>query len=185
MQPQPNKQQGLKKLTAAGRTEMRFIIRFILFFALCQGICLGMNRLAPLAANRLQARAGVLLVNTITPGEQAWVREQVIHSAGHAMAVNLGCDGMGPLMLVIAALLAFPLGRYERAFGILLSLPVVLGANLGRIVSLYYILKYRPQLFDTAHIFVGQTAIILIGLLYFLAWTRIAERLPWHRCPPG
>ena len=43
-------------------------------------------------------------------------------------------------------------------------------ANLARTIGLYYTLKYRPDMFDLAHMYIGQTVIIFVGILFFMTW---------------
>jgi exosortase/archaeosortase family protein len=57
-----------------------------------------------------------------------------------------------------------------KVAGILAGSLVLYLANLVRITGLYYTLKYRPGLFDLAHVYIGQTFIICVGILFFLTW---------------
>ncbi|NCC26050.1 MAG: hypothetical protein EOM25_12785, partial [Deltaproteobacteria bacterium] len=51
-----------------------------------------------------------------------------------------------------------------------LGLFLLYWANIARTVVLYYSAKYRPELFDFLHIYVGQTFIIIVTALFFLFW---------------
>ena len=62
------------------------------------------------------------------------------------------------------------MGIRRKILGILVGSLVMYIANLARTIGLYYTLKYRPNMFDLAHVYIGQTFFISVGILFFMAW---------------
>lgn len=96
-----------------------------------------------------------------------------------SVEIAQGCDGIEPMMLFLAALFAFPTRWVLRLPALLLCLPLLAALNLVRIVSLFLIGAYRPELFTVMHTDVWQFVYIVFALVLFgfwLAWaTRIRE----------
>jgi exosortase/archaeosortase family protein len=47
---------------------------------------------------------------------------------------------------------------------------VVYITNLLRVIALFFILKYHPDLFSFAHMYMGQALIIFVCVVFFLIW---------------
>ncbi len=153
------------------KRELRFLLLFVLFFFLGQGIHYATRSYtAPFLVNFLNAGVSSKIINAVTPWEKTRLDGNVIVSGTFQLNVAQGCEGIEGVLLIASAILAFAMGLREKILGIFVGFLVIYGANILRIVSLYYVLKYRPALFDFMHIFVGQTFIIVIGLLFFLFW---------------
>jgi len=80
---------------------------------------------------------------------------------------------MEGIIILVAAILAFPAGIRSKIFGLLGGVFVLYILNLFRIAGLYYILRYKPVWFDLMHIYVGQTIIIFMAFIYFIAWLNL------------
>jgi len=106
----------------------------------------------------------------LTPEEKTTVSGRVIGSGSFSLGIAKGCEGIEGILLLAAAVCAFPMGINKKIVGILTGSLVIYFSNLFRIVGLYYILKYKPQVFDIMHVFVGQTFIIFIALFFFIIW---------------
>lgn len=149
-----------------------FFVRFLLFFVILMTVHF-FTRLytAYFLITTLNAGVSSSIINLITPAERAVVEGQVIHSGTFGVTVARGCDGMDGILLVTAALLAFPMQWKRRLAGIGLGIMLLYGANLVRIVSLYYVTRYQPDWFDLMHIYIWQTLTIFLGVIYFVWWT--------------
>jgi len=153
------------------RKEIRFFLLFFLFFLIGQGVHYATRSwTAPFLVNVLNAGTGSKIINGITPAEKSRVEGNVIVSGNFRLNIAQGCEGTEGFLLIGAAILAFSMSARRKILGLLWGGLVIYLANLLRIVVLYYVLKYRPSLFDFMHIFVGQTFIIVIGLLFFVFW---------------
>jgi exosortase family protein XrtM len=124
----------------------------------------------------LNAEVSSRIINFITPGEKSFSRGGLIGSGTFTIGIAQGCEGIEGILLVTAALCAFNMGMKQKIGGILAGSLILYMANLARIIALYYTLKYRPSMFDFAHVYIGQTFIIFVGILFFMAWITIFAR---------
>jgi exosortase H (IPTLxxWG-CTERM-specific) len=93
-----------------------------------------------------------------------------------AMEIRDGCNGINVVILLWAAILAYPVPWTLRAAGLPFALVGIQVANLARVISLYYIGQYSASLFDFAHHYLWETLIILDGILLFGIWSKLAMR---------
>jgi exosortase family protein XrtM len=162
---------NLRAFTRNYRREIRFFLLFLLFFLAGQGVHYATQSwTAPFLVNVLNAGAGSKIINGVTPGEETRVEGNTIVSGSFRLNIAQGCEGIEGFLLIGAAILAFYMSIRLKLLGLLWGFLVIYFANLLRIVLLYYVLKYRPSLFDFMHIFVGQTFIIVVGILFFVFW---------------
>lgn len=75
------------------------------------------------------------------------------------------------MLLLVAAIWAFQMSIRKKILGSLIGVFILYVFNLIRIVALYYLLKYRPDVFDVTHVYIGQILLILIAFMFFILWT--------------
>ena len=115
------------------------------------------------------ARASGVLLNVL--GEGVIVNGTLVSSSRFAVNVNNGCNGVEAMLILLAAMLAFPATARARAAGLLIGAIAVQVINAVRIVTLYLLGAYQPRLFDIFHTAVWQIAVILVAVGVFLAWS--------------
>ena len=93
-----------------------------------------------------------------------------------AMEIRDGCNGINVVILLWAAILAYPAPWLLRAAGLLFALTGIQAANLARVISLYYIGQYSASLFDFPHHYLWETLIILDGIVVFGIWSKLVMR---------
>ena len=120
----------------------------------------------------LLVRVSTVLLAAI--GEKTQSVGTVIQSSAFAVDVKNGCNGIEAALLLVAAMLAFPASPKQRALGIAGGLAVIQGVNLFRIVSLFWLGVHHRNVFELFHAAVWQTALILLAVGIFLAWSRFA-----------
>ena len=153
------------------REEIRFVLYFILVFLVLQIANYSIRSYtSPLLVHTLTAGVSSRIINFITPGEKSFARGAIIGSGTFTIAIAQGCEGTEGILLVTAALCAFNMWIRWKIVGILVGSLVMYMANLARTIGLYYTLKYRPDMFDLAHMYIGQTVIIFVGILFFMTW---------------
>jgi exosortase family protein XrtM len=118
----------------------------------------------------LVAPAGVL-VNLISASEQATWADNRLQSRRAILDVVRGCDGIGLLLLLTAAVLAFPAPWRLKLVGVLGGWLVMYLLNLARIVGLYFVVAYQGAWFIPLHTLLIPGALVLLGGLYFHLWT--------------
>lgn len=115
------------------------------------------------------ARASAFLLNVI--GENVTVRGTVVTSARFGVNINNGCNGVEAMLILLAAIVAFPASMRARIAGLLLGAIAVQILNAIRILTLYLLGAYQPRLFDVFHTAIWQIVIILAAIGFFLAWS--------------
>jgi exosortase/archaeosortase family protein len=103
-------------------------------------------------------------------GEQAIASGAQISSSKFTVTIARGCDGLPPIALFVAALGAFPAPWILRLPALLVCVPILAAFNLVRIVSLYFVGAYYPDLFHVMHVDVWQVLYILFGVVLFSLW---------------
>lgn len=100
------------------------------------------------------------------------------HPSGYAVRVANGCSGVEAVILLTAAMLAFPATARARLVGVLLGGALLLGVNVLRVLSLLYVGVHRPDWFDFIHLHLWDLLILLDSVLLFVLWVR------WSGAPP-
>lgn len=91
-------------------------------------------------------------------------------STGFAIAIERGCNGVEAVIVLVAAMLAYPATWREKLIGMGLGFVAVQALNLVRIVSLFYLGNWNRDWFDWFHLYVWQALIISDALVTFLIW---------------
>ncbi len=97
-------------------------------------------------------------------------------SSAGGVAVESECNGVEAIIILVAAMLAFPGPLWAKAVGVLMGASLVQGLNLLRIVSLFYLLQWNRDWFEWFHMYLWPTLIILDALVVFFLWTRLMGR---------
>jgi exosortase H (IPTLxxWG-CTERM-specific) len=89
-----------------------------------------------------------------------------------AGCVNIaeGCNSVYATIIFIGGVLAFPASWHHKIIGTILGVVALFVINLVRVVTLVYLSGSNKKLFDEAHLYIWQFAIILIGGLLWLLW---------------
>lgn len=93
-----------------------------------------------------------------------------VSSPEFGVTIARGCDGIQAMALFVAALFAFPAAWRLKLPALPVCLPLLAILNLLRIVSLYLVGIYYPDLFHVMHVDVWQAVYILFALSLFGLW---------------
>lgn len=106
----------------------------------------------------------------------------VIRDASTLFAVEIaaGCNGVEAMILLVAAMIAFPSPRRYKLVGIVIGIIAIQTLNLARIVSLFFLGMWNETAFEWAHLYVWQALIMLDALVVFLLWIRSLPRNRGH-----
>ena len=108
-------------------------------------------------------------------GTTTQVNGTILSSGSFAVNIVAECTAVGPLVLFIGAVFAYPASLKARAIGVMAGLVALTLINLVRIISLFLLGSAYPQYLEIAHLLVWQTAIILFAIVLWLLWVeRIA-----------
>ena len=156
----------------AAKPETRFLVRFVAFLAVFYlGVAVRPVNdyvIVPFTAQIVTVSTAVLR----TLGEPARSVGTQIHGKGFAVDVKNGCNGVEAMLILVAAVLAFPASWRQRLAGIAIGVAVIQILNLVRVVSLFWLGVHRPDIFETFHTAVWQTILILVAVVVFLLWSR-------------
>ncbi|MBS1874060.1 MAG: exosortase H [Acidobacteria bacterium] len=94
---------------------------------------------------------------------------------GFTMEVRDGCNGANVVILLWAAMLAYPTGRRWKAVGLGAGLAAIMPLNLLRLITLFYLGQYHPSVFEFAHLYLWEMLIIMDAMAVFALWVRRAE----------
>ena len=121
---------------------------------------------------RWTASSSSLALNLL--GSSASVDGTVLRSSGFAVDVVGECTAVGPIVLFMGAVLAYPARLRAKAAGLALGILLLSAVNLVRVISLFWIGSAFPQYLDVAHVLIWQTALIVVVIVLWLVW---AERV--------
>lgn len=99
-------------------------------------------------------------------------------SGSFAVSIERGCNGIEAVIILVAAMLAFPASWKHKLAGIGAGFVAIQALNLVRIISLFYLGQWNRLWFDWFHLYLWQALIILDALVVFLLWLRWLPRPP-------
>jgi exosortase H (IPTLxxWG-CTERM-specific) len=103
----------------------------------------------------------------------------VLRTPTFAVNIRNGCNGVEAMVILLAAILAYPAPWRARLIGLGLGVVVIQGVNLVRVVALFLTGAYLPRFFDSSHTLVWQSVVILVALLVWVYWAkRFVHRAP-------
>ena len=110
-------------------------------------------------------------------GTSVDVHGTVVASEGFAYSIIAECTLVGPLLLYLAAVIAYPASLASKASGAALGLAVLAGLNVVRLVSLFYVGTYAPEYLDVAHLVIWQGLMVLTVVALWLSWVQRTGRV--------
>lgn len=136
------------------------------------------------------------LVNAFDPSVHA--QGKIISDpSGWAVSIEPGCNGVEAVIILAAAIVAFPATWRQRLLGFGLGFVAIQALNVVRIISLFYIGRWEHNdcvagvvcetpVFEWFHLYLWQALIILDALVVWLVWLRYLPRpVPRSPSPPG
>lgn len=150
---------------------LKFLALFAVIFAVTYfifGIAPGVRRAIIQPYTVFLADAVAAVLNLF--GEGARADGATVISSRFSISIAMGCDGVEPMCLFIAGVLAFPAPWRARFLGLALGVPIIHLINLARLVMLYYAGVVMPSVIDEIHVYVAQTIVILLSTALLIFW---------------
>ena len=93
-------------------------------------------------------------------------------TTGFGVRIERGCNGVEALIILFAAIFAFPAPFKNKVIGFIIGFFAIQGLNMVRIVSLFYLGQWNQVAFEWFHLYLWQALIILDALVVWLIWLR-------------
>lgn len=159
----------------------RFIVLFGILFGILTWLLDGNGPLERvnervISITHFQTRVAAQVLQAA--GENVTAEARCLVGRSFSCEVDTGCNGMVAASLFLAAILSFPAHWRLRVYGSVALLPVILGVNILRVSTLYWMGTHRPQWFSLAHIYVGQVVVIAATTCLWLLWLSWNPRRP-------
>lgn len=97
------------------------------------------------------------------------IRDQ---ASGFGVRIERGCNGVEAMIILFAALFAFPAPLKNKLIGFVAGFFAIQLLNLVRIVSLFYLGQWNQVAFEWFHLYLWQALIIMDALVVWLVWLR-------------
>lgn len=108
----------------------------------------------------------------------------IYYPGGFAFEISRGCTGLVGAGLLVVATLAYPAARGHRLIGVSVCVPVFLGMNLVRLVHLFHLGVYRPDLFHVFHTIMWQAIMTAAAFGLWFSWIAWVQRTGVALRPP-
>jgi exosortase H (IPTLxxWG-CTERM-specific) len=93
-------------------------------------------------------------------------------ASGFGVRIERGCNGVEALIILFAAIFAFPAPFRNKLIGFAVGFFAIQALNLVRIISLFYLGQWNQTAFEWFHLYLWQALIILDALVVWLVWLR-------------
>lgn len=160
------------------------MLRFAIVFAAIVLVLFGAELTPPGQAYVVQpwttwiAQVATLIAKAFDPSVVVFGPTLYSTTNGFNVTILAGCNGLEAMIVLFAAILAYPAPWKHRALGIAVGVVAIQVLNLVRIVSLFYIGQWNARVFEWAHLYAWQVLIMLDVLIVWLLWLRTIPRKP-------
>lgn len=100
----------------------------------------------------------------------------LVHSGGFAARIVYGCTGVLPVIMFIGCVVAYSRRWPDIVAGMVFGVPLLWMINMLRLVSLFYLGVYHPQMFALAHEVVWQGILAMTFIALWLSWICWSEK---------
>ncbi len=155
------------------------MLKFFIIFLLVQGSLFGLQLWRPIHENVVLpfttglARISAKIVGAFDGGVVS--SGIILHHVPNNFAVSIesGCNGVEAMIILAAAIVAFPAHWKHKAIGLILGFTAIQALNLVRIISLFYLGQWNMAVFEWTHMYLWQALIMLDALVFWLVWIRM------------
>jgi exosortase/archaeosortase family protein len=156
------------------------LVRFVARFSILLGVLGAAQLLRSDLAEPLQvAYASLLWMSLDGLGwPSVSLSDVVVSFPGTALGIGDECTGLALHGLLLAFVVAYPATARYRLAGFVLGSLIIAAANLLRLVSCAYLLRYWPSMFPFVHEYVWQIGLTALTFGIALCWSHAAR--PCH-----
>jgi exosortase family protein XrtM len=156
------------------QVQLGFALWFTIIFLLMNFIyfLLADTFIGNFVLSSLTARPSAAIIQFIGSGEGMVIEGNRLTSQYGSLLISHGCEGAQSILILSSAILAFNTSRRRKLTGLLYGVSFLYVVNLLRIVGMYYVIEYGRSALDVAHLYIGQTVVIMIMFVFFIFWVR-------------
>lgn len=144
----------------------RFLVLLVILYLLVAWRPVNDHAVVPFTAAIASVSGAILR----TLGEPVAVTGTLLSGGGFSVNIENGCNGIETVLLFISAVLAFPASWRARLAGAAAGFFAIELVNLVRVVSLYWVGRHYPALFQSSHTVLWQSVVVLFGVVLFFLW---------------
>jgi len=146
------------------------VIWFVLYAGMLSLYNVSYEITSDVLIRRLQVVPSVWLLEKTLPDVTLYHTATTIRSPTLELQILRGCDGIEAWLMLVTALLVFPVPWRRRWVGVALGTVLIFLLNIMRIVTLFHIALSNPSWMEIAHGFVWQCLIILFAIAFVVIW---------------
>ena len=113
----------------------------------------------------------------------SWVdvatESSIVSSGSFGMKIIPECTPLLPAAILVSGVIAFPCSMTHKLIGVVGGILALSVINIVRTTSLFYIGMWAPSQFETAHVLVWQSLMILSTVALWIVWYK-ARRYVTH-----
>jgi len=95
-----------------------------------------------------------------------------LSSEDFGMNIVDSCNGVFATAILLAGIIAYPSRIREKFIGMLIGIPAIFLINQLRVISLFYLGRSHPTVFEEVHVYAWQPIIIIFAILVWDFWAR-------------
>ena len=161
---------------------LRYVIMFLAIFTLASLTWSGARgtSLQRFVVEEATVGTSSRIISLINPGQEVRSEGARLISPHVRLSVLNGCEGTESVILLVAAILAYPAPLRRKPAGLLFGAAGIFVLNQLRLVGLFYILRYQPEWFSAMHGYISPVLILITGSLIFVLWVNWAGQEKKH-----
>ena len=103
-----------------------------------------------------------------------WTSVSGTNLSSQDFGINIvdGCNGVFATAILLAGVIAYPSRIKAKMIGILIGIPAIFIINQLRVISLFYLGRSHPTVFEEVHVYVWQPIIIIFAIFVWDSWAR-------------
>jgi exosortase/archaeosortase family protein len=150
-----------------------FVLRFVVYWL---GSLLLLGSAPPIEDWSVRGTVACLRAMLAWLTGSAVVNDATVTAAGVSFNVISDCTPLLPTSLFFSACLAFPATWRWKAVGLALGAALLWLYNLTRVLALFWVKARWPVAFEFVHVYLWQTATLIVVFLLFVLWLRAQPR---------
>lgn len=161
-------------------TLLKFGALFVFFCATFYGITVLTPSTFATLNNHTATALGFLLQ---VLGMQPVMQGAVVSADGFGVKIIGECSALYVLILFSSFVLAYPTTLQNKAIGLFFGIPALFVVNTVRLVIVFLVGLWRPDLFEYIHVYLWQPIIIILIFISCLTWLRYVVMIATRNNP--